>query len=253
MANSGIARTMGERIAELEKQVKALEELNEELAVDRKKFMEMAKDSCKLEQQLIDERLKNKNQENYISRLQKSIEDGNKRAAESIKDMTLENKTLKDEVSIWKRQYNQLHEVLNAIYVRSADWDSQDEWERNESIDAINKLLTEVACSGYATYVTHLEQKLEKAEKNLEVTKKRLNVMCGERPLKVRQKGSDDYVYLKSAEKIPRLKFIRELFAGIITDMIFDGRTKEEMSILYDFTKQFIDRYNKNKVGVKYE
>lgn len=238
------------RLAELEEQVKALTAQNAELKEDRDKFMEMAEGSIKLEQQLIDERLKNKNQENYISELQKSIEDGNKRAVEDIKDLVFEKKNLKDEVSTWKRQYNRLHEVLNAIYVRSTDWDSQDEYERNESIDAINKLLTEVACSGYATYVTRLEQKLEKTEKNLEAVKKRL---YEGRPLKIHQKGTNECVYLKSVEKIPRLKFIRELFAGIITDMVFDGRTKEEMSILYDFTREFIDRYNKKKGDLQYE
>lgn len=240
MTNPKISHTMGARIAELEEQVKALEAQNTELK----------KDSFKLEQQLIDERLKNKNQENYISELQKSIDDGNKRAVEDIKDLVFEKKNLNDEVSTWKRQYNQLHEVLNAIYVRSTDWESQDECERDESIYAINKLLSDVACSGYATYVTRLEQKLEKTEKNLEAVRKRLYDGL---PLKIRQKGSKDYIYIESAEKIPRLKFIRELFAGIITDMVFDGRTKEEMSILYDFTREFIDRYNKKKAGLKYE
>lgn len=60
--------------------------------------------------------------------------------------------------------------------------------------------------------------------------------------------------YLKSVEKIPRMEFIREIFAGILTDMVFDGRTKEEMSILYDFTREFIDRYNKKtKEGLRYD
>lgn len=60
--------------------------------------------------------------------------------------------------------------------------------------------------------------------------------------------------YLKSVEKIPRMEFIREIFAGILAGMVFDGKTKEEMSILYDFTKEFIDRYNKNaKEGLRYD
>ena len=36
--------------------------------------------------------------------------------------------------------------------------------------------------------------------------------------------------------------------------MIFDGRTKEELSILYDFTRKFIDIYNKEtKEGLQHD